>query len=195
MDRPLGAVAGNALEVRQAWETLSGGGPADFRDLVLELGGWMLVLIGKAKTPAQARPGLDALLRNGTARNKFLEMVKAQGGDASAVESGRLPKARFERPVAAPRAGVVQKMDTRRIGLVVSALGSGRAKAGDAVDHAAGLVFHKKTGDRVAKGEPLATAHFNDEAKWPAAEKDYLAAVSVGNGRPGRSKLILEIIR
>ncbi|HRY30624.1 MAG TPA: thymidine phosphorylase, partial [Elusimicrobiota bacterium] len=125
MDQPLGGVAGNALEIRQAVEVLKGGGPADFCELILTLGAWMLVLVKKARQPGEARKSLEPLLRDGRALEKFRDMVRAQGGDPAVADKPEalLPRARFQGAVPARRAGYVVKMDTRAIGMLVSGLG------------------------------------------------------------------------
>ena len=147
MDQPLGRTAGNALEVAECVEVLQGGGPEDLIDLTLELAG-KLVPVAKEK--------LRVRLSDGSAWEKFVAMVGAQGGDVSALEKMReVHRAPVVTDVMAPAAGVVRKVDALETGRLCVELGAGRAKAGDAVDFAVGVECLRKQGDRVAKGEPV----------------------------------------
>ncbi len=160
MDQPLGRAVGNALEVREALETLAGGGPADLRALCLELGARLLVLAGAESGVGQARGKLERLLAEGAALRRFAAMVAAQGGDARVVEDpGLLPAAPVTLPVTAPASGHVQRLDALEVGRVAVALGAGRAYKGQPVDPAVGVVLARKVGDAVAAGDPLATVH------------------------------------
>ncbi|MBP7690919.1 MAG: thymidine phosphorylase [Anaerolineales bacterium] len=177
MNQPLGQTVGNALELREALETLRGGGPADFREHCLLIGGHLLVLAGKAATPKAARAVLQAAWDDGRALAKFRQMVAAQGGDVRVVdEPERLPRAAYIEMVPAPRTGYVAEIHAGEIGLTAVDLGAGRAKKGDALDYAAGLVIHHKVGGRVQRGEPLFTVHAGDPAKLAAAKARALAA-------------------
>ena len=151
MDQPLGRTAGNALEVAECVEVLQGGGPEDLIDLTLELAG--------ALVPA-SRDDLHKRLRDGSAWKKFVAMVEAQGGDASALEKMRdVHRAPVVTDVVAPIAGVLRKLDALETGRLCVELGAGRAKAGDAVDFAVGVECLRKEGDAVAKGEPILRVH------------------------------------
>ncbi|HOW27974.1 MAG TPA: thymidine phosphorylase [Elusimicrobiota bacterium] len=205
MNQPLGAAAGNSLEIWQAIQVLCGKGPDDFRELVLTLGVWMLILAGRAGSEPEARKKLESALSSGAALEKFRQMVKAQGGDVSVVDGDtpRLPQAPFQKQILSPVDGVVTSMDTRLIGLLVSGLGAGRSVPGAPVDNGVGLVFHKKIGDAVRSGEPLATVHHRNEDDFEGARRQYLEAVSLA-GRPEdkgplpkvkRPPLVYEIIR
>lgn len=160
MDQPLGRMVGNRLEVLESIEVLSGKGPADVRDLTFALGAEMLVLAGKVRTPEEGLPVLAGLLNSGAAWKKFLEMVKAQGGDVSFVEHPeRWPKARYEIPVPCPADGWVAGIYAAAVGILCTDLGAGRSRMEDAIDPAAGAVLLKKKGDPVGKGETLAVLH------------------------------------
>jgi pyrimidine-nucleoside phosphorylase len=151
MDQPLGRTAGNALEVAECVDVLQGGGPEDLIELTLELAGKLV--------PA-AKEKLRARLSDGSAWEKFVAMVEAQGGDASALEKMReVHRAPVVTEVPAPAMGVLQKLDALEIGRLCVELGAGRAKAGDAVDFAVGLECLRKEGDEVAQGDPILRVH------------------------------------
>lgn len=177
MNQPLGCAVGNALELREAIETLHGGGPADFRQHCLNVAGQMLLLAGQAQTEAEARSRLEGLLDGGAAWAKFRDWIAAQGGDLQAVdEPTRLPSARLGRDLPSPRAGYVAGLDAEQVGLASMLLGGGRARKGDVIDHAVGVVLRTKIGDRVDQGQPLLTLHANDESRVPEAEEHVLSA-------------------
>ncbi|MBL8045522.1 MAG: thymidine phosphorylase [Anaerolineales bacterium] len=177
MNQPLGSAVGNALELREALDTLRNGGPQDFREHCLLIGSHLLMLAHKAKTPKAARTMLETVLANGSALGKFREMVAAQGGDVGVIDAPeRLPQAALVETVAAPRSGFVREVNAREVGLAAVDLGAGRAKKGDALDYAVGFLIYRKVGERVKKGEPLFTVHANDSVKLEAAKTRVLAA-------------------
>ncbi|MFQ5694539.1 MAG: thymidine phosphorylase [Terriglobia bacterium] len=170
MDQPLGAAAGNALEVAEAIETLKGGGPEDFCQLCRELSAWMLLLGGKAGDVEEGRKLYDQMIHSGKAAEKFKQIIAQQGGDARVVdEPGRLPRAREREELRATENGYLVKVETERLGWAAMALGAGRQRVEDSIDPAVGLVFHKKIGDRVEQGEALATLHYNQREKLAEA--------------------------
>jgi pyrimidine-nucleoside phosphorylase len=177
MNQPLGHAVGNALEVKEAIETLHSGGPADFRQHVIEVAGHLLVLGEAEKTLVAARKRAAAVLQDGSAFDRFRVLVEAQGGDVSYVDDpARLPSARLIDEVPAPRSGYLKWVDAREIGEASVDLGAGRAKKGDPIDHAVGIVVHHKVGDRIGKGESLFSVYANDQAKLAAARARVLAA-------------------
>mgnify|MGYP000057316651 CR=1 FL=1 len=177
MNQPLGRAVGNALEVREALDTLHGQGPADFRRHCLTIAGQMLLLAGQAQHATEAVARLERLLDEGQALARFREWIAAQGGDLACVdEPERLPAARYVEEVAAPRSGYIAALDAREVGLTSMLLGGGRAKKGDRIDHAVGVVLHAKIGDQVVAGQPLFTIHANDEARLSGARQRLLAA-------------------
>jgi pyrimidine-nucleoside phosphorylase len=172
MNQPLGRAAGNALEVVESVETLHGRGPADVVELCLALGAELLRLAGAAADAGAARARLHETLRTGAALDRFREMVRRQGGDAEAIEDyNRLPCARIQAPLAAPAAGYVAGVDADRVGRACILLGAGRARTEDGVDPAVGVADLAKVGERVAKGQRLATVHANDEARLAEANR------------------------
>lgn len=177
MNQPLGYAVGNALEVKEALDTLRGGGPADFREHCLVVGGHMLVLGRQAATLNEARKTLTAALENGAGLAKFRELVIAQGGDVRAVdEPERLPRAPLVSVVPSPSTGYLRQVDALEVGLTAVELGAGRAMKTDRIDPGVGVVVHHKVGDRVVKGEPLFTVHAADPVKREAAIERLLQA-------------------
>jgi pyrimidine-nucleoside phosphorylase len=166
MNQPLGSAVGNALELKEAIDTLNGRGPEDFRAHCLAIAGQLLLVGGKVEGLSEARTELEHLLDTHSAWSKFREWIEAQGGDLSVVDDPeQLPTARFIHELPAPRSGYVAGLNAREVGLTSMLLGGGRAKKGDAIDHAVGVVLHAKIGDHVEKGEPLLTIHADEEGK------------------------------
>jgi pyrimidine-nucleoside phosphorylase len=160
MSQPLGRAVGNALEVQESIEVLRGGGPADVRALTVELGAEMLLLGAAAGSRADARRAIEAAIADGRGLDRFRRIVEAQGGDPAAVDDpSRLPRSATLRDVVASSDGFVEAIDTEAIGLAALALGAGRARVEDRIDPAAGIVVHRKVGERVERGEPLCTLH------------------------------------
>jgi pyrimidine-nucleoside phosphorylase len=177
MNQPLGWAVGNALEVREAINTLHEAGPADFREHCLAVAAEMLRLSGKASTTSEALTLALETLASGAAWRTFREMVKAQGGNVDCIdEPDRLPQAPLIEPVPAPRSGYLSAVNALEIGLTVVELGGGREEKGDPIDHSVGVLVHYKVGDLVQKGIPLFTVHANDEEKLKAARERILAA-------------------
>ncbi len=177
MNQPLGCAVGNALELKEAIDTLKGNGPDDFREHCLEIAAHMLVLGKKAESTEQARLLALQALESGKAYEQFKTLVIAQGGDVRVVEDNNLlPKASIIEVITAPRAGYIQQIEAREIGETAVQLGAGRERKGDAIDHAVGLVLHHKVGDEVKAGEALFTIYANDAAKKQAAVERALAA-------------------
>jgi pyrimidine-nucleoside phosphorylase len=178
MDQPLGCAVGNALEVKEAIDTLHSGGPADFREHCLTASAHMLRLGHKVESLAQGEKLAAQLLDSGQAWDKFVELVRAQDGDVAMIENpALLPQARLVKDVLAPRSGYIAGVDAAQVGMTSVELGAGRAKKGDPIDYAVGLIVHRKVGDQVRAGESLFTVHANDEAKLAAAEKRLMEAV------------------
>ncbi len=193
MNQPLGYAVGNALEVREAIETLQGRGPKDLEELCLVLGGQMVVLSGKADSTEEAEEMLKNALRSGQALDKFREWIASQGGDpAVADDPDRLPRAAYQIEVPARDAGVVAEIVADEIGLAAMMLGAGRATKDSEIDLAVGLTLHKKIGDPVEKGEPLATIHANRESVDAIIER-VRASIRVAD-RAEKPSLIHDVI-
>jgi pyrimidine-nucleoside phosphorylase len=164
MSQPLGFAIGNALEVKEAIDTLKGEGPDDLTELVLTLGSQMVVLAKKASTLEEARAKLQESIKNGKALAKFKDFIKNQGGDVSVVDHPeKLPQAKYKIEVPAKESGFVAKMVADEIGIAAMLLGAGRAAKDDVIDLAVGLMLRKKVGDPVTKGESLVTIYANSE--------------------------------
>ena len=172
MDQPLGRMAGNAMEVQESIEVLAGAGPADLRELCLVLAAWMLFLGERVKSVEEGKGVAAELIASGQARDKFREIVRQQGGDARVVDDPTLLKpAAHALDIVAATDGYVGATQCEQLGVAVVVLGGGREKKEDSVDPAVGLVFHKRIGDRVVRGEPLCTLHYNSDARLEEARR------------------------
>src|SRR5690625_1975484 len=162
MEEPLGHAIGNALEVKEAIETLRGEGPEDLTALCMELGAQMTVLGGKAKTLDEAKEKLHQVIDDGSALEKFKVFLSNQGGDASVADDvSKLPQAKYQIEVKAENSGYVEEIAAEELGVASAMLGAGRQTKDDIIDLAVGLMLEKKIGDRVDEGETLAVIHSN----------------------------------
>jgi thymidine phosphorylase len=183
MDVPLGRAVGNAIEVEEAVATLQGHGPPDLTGVTLALAAEMLRLAGVDADPAAA-------LADGRALRKFREMVEGQGGDPDAP----LPRPAVSQTMAAPRAGWLDRLDARGVGVAAWRLGAGRARKEDPVDPAAGVRCLVKPGDQVERGQPLAELHGNDPGRMTGAMRLLEESIGIGPEPPAPRTLILEHI-
>ncbi|MBF2308356.1 pyrimidine-nucleoside phosphorylase [Staphylococcus hominis] len=164
MSQPLGRAIGNALELKEAIDTLNGQGPEDLTELVLTLGSQMVVLAERASTLEEARQLLNEAIENGSALDKFKTFLENQGGDASVVDSPELlPTAEYQIDYKAKSSGVVSELIANEIGVASMMLGAGRQTKEDDIDLSVGIVLNKKLGDNVNEGESLLTIHSNRE--------------------------------
>ncbi|EAC9051466.1 pyrimidine-nucleoside phosphorylase [Listeria monocytogenes] len=164
MSQPLGEAIGNALEVKEAIDTLKGQGPADLTELVLVLGSQMVVLAKQAETLDEARAKLIEVIENGAALEKFKTFLSNQGGDASIVDHPeKLPQAKYQIEVPAKSSGFVSQIVADEIGIAAMILGAGRATKEDEINLAVGLMLRKKVGDAVKEGESLVTIFADQE--------------------------------
>ena len=174
MSQPLGFAIGNALEVKEAIETLQGKGPKDLTELVLTLGSQMVILAGKAKTTEEAKEMLLDAIHSGKALAKFKDFLTNQGGDASIVDDlTKLPQAKYKIELPAKQSGYISRMVADEIGVASMILGAGRATKEDVIDLAVGLVLHKKVGDKVEEGESILTIYSNRENVEDVKQKLY----------------------
>jgi pyrimidine-nucleoside phosphorylase len=181
MNQPLGCAVGNALEVIEAIETLHGGGPNDFREHCLHVAEHMLTLGQRTQDLAEGRALAEKSLQDGSAYEKLRLLIQAQGGEVTFVDDpARLPRAKYVEAVEAPWSGVLTQVHARSVGEAAVALGAGRARKGDPVDHAVGFLIHHKVGDLIEKGQPLFTVHANDPGKLAEARQAVLAAHRIG---------------
>jgi pyrimidine-nucleoside phosphorylase len=177
MNQPLGAAVGNSLELIEAIDTLHGVGPVDFREHCLFVSAQMLVLGKRASDLESGRRMAAAAITSGIAFEKFRALVSAQSGDVSFVDKPqKFPKAKFIETIKAERDGYLSRINARVIGEAALALGAGRARKNDPVDHVVGFVVHQKVGDRVVQDQPIITIYANDERKLAVSRLDVLAA-------------------
>lgn len=193
MDRPLGRAVGNALEVKEAIAVLRGEGPADLRELCLELGSRMLVLGGAERDFAAGRKRLEQLLVSGKALDKFRELVHNQGGDARLVDRPELlPTAKIQQEVESQKSGWITEIDTAGIGKAAQILGAGRSKKGESIDLAVGLEVLAKPGEWIEAGQPLAVIHANSAAKAEAARAAVVSCYAFGETKKEPLPLICD---
>lgn len=191
MDIPLGEAVGNALEVEEAVQVLKGKRRGDIYDICVELTANMIAMVRKIETD-EARRLVRECIDGGRSFEKMKEWISAQGGDASVIEDvSLLPHARYSHGIKAPQSGYVCRMDTEKIGISASLLGAGRVRKEDTIDMAAGLRVFKKTGDKVEKGDVIATLYASDEAKFAQAEQTYLSAIGFSDAFIEKPELIL----
>jgi pyrimidine-nucleoside phosphorylase len=182
MDRPLGWACGNALEVAESIAVLKGGGPDDLLEVTLALGAEMLVLGGIAATEEAGRALMRDAIASGKALHKLEEIIAAQGGDKQIVgDPTRLPQAPERAPLLASRDGVIQTVEPRAVGYGVIALGGGRRNMEDKVDPSVGYVITAKPGDRVTKGQTLATIHARNRADLKSGAEALGKAIAIGD--------------
>ncbi|MHB0999019.1 MAG: thymidine phosphorylase [Armatimonadota bacterium] len=195
MEQPLGRAVGNALEVKEAIETLKGEGPDDLVELCVELGGIALVLGGKAASREEGRDIIHRHLSDGTGADKLRELIQAQDGDPRVVDDASLlPTAPIVHTVTAVETGYVHRLDALRVAQAEASLGGSRGEAGAKPDLSVGVYLLKKYGDHVSSGEPLAQIHAEDEESAHEAESIIRTAYEFGDNIPARRPLIYEII-
>jgi len=196
MDEPLASAAGNGLEVAYALDHLTGRRREPrFHTVTVALGAQMLLLGKLATTPEEATAKIEAAFASGAAAERFARMVVALGGPADLLErpQAHLPAAPVIRPVVPERGGIVEAIDTRGVGLAVVALGGGRTRPQDAIDHAVGITALAGIGDAAGPGRPLGLVHARNEAGFEAARARLLAAYRLGDGPASHGPLIIPV--
>lgn len=190
MDRPLGRMIGNSLEVQESIDVLRGRGPADVTELTVALVAEMCVLGGVESSPARGVKRALHALTSGEALSRFTKMVELQGGDARVIDRpSRLPRAPVRLVVESARRGFVKDVDPLVLAHLALEMGAGRKKASDRIDFAVGIEMHVSRGDAVEKGDPLLTLHLRRRGpEWAARAR---AAVSVSSRRPESEALLL----
>ena len=195
MDQPLGRMAGHSNEVAECIEVLSGAGPADLRELSLELSAWMFFLGERTKTFEDGHVLAENMIASGRAKEKFKQGIRLQGGDERVVDDPQLlPQARSAADVTSPASGFITSTNCEQFGIALAMLGGGREKKEDRIDHAVGLEFHKRIGDRVEKGETLVTIHYNSDAKLPEAKSLITASYQLGEAPPREKRPLVRRI-
>ena len=191
MDQPLGCAVGNAIEVKEAIDTLRGNGPQDLVDLIMELGSDMLFISGIVSSREKAKIRIAENLANRKGLDRLVDLIVAQGGDPSVLDDPELfpqPNAKIE--VKSETAGYVSAMDAQEVGLASKILGAGRKTKDDAIDYSVGIFLKKKIGDKVKTGDPLAVFYSDgDEKKMGPARKKFLAAYSFNSNKIDPPKL------
>lgn len=195
MDEPLGYAVGNALEVKEAIDTLAGNGPQDLYELCLELGSHMVAGAGKAQNCAEAKEMLAGTIKDGSALRKLAELVEAQGGNPQAVyDTELLPKASIEYEYRADTEGYVSRIVCDIVGTSAMVLGGGRENKDSVIDLSVGIVLEAKKGAYVHKGDVLARFYANDENKLSDAVKRFADAYVIEDTKPAGSRLIKKVI-
>ena len=191
MNQPLGRMAGHSNEIVECIQVLSGGGPADLVELSIELSAWMFFLGERTKSLEEGRHLAEKMIASGQAKEKFKRCIRLQGGDERVIDDPQLlPQTRSHADVLSPSSGFITATNCEQLGTALATLGGGREKKEDAIDHAVGLEFYKRIGDRVEKGEPLATIHYNSGAKLAEAQSLIANSYQIGEAAP-REKLPL----
>ncbi|MCR5626974.1 MAG: thymidine phosphorylase [Lachnospiraceae bacterium] len=195
MDQPLGAAVGNSLEMIEALETLKGRGNAETNELIYALGEQMLLIGEIASTKEEAHKKLKEAIDSGAAIEKLKEIVSGQGGDIRGIDDySYLPTASITEKIESDLSGYVASIKCDDIGNAVRILGGGRLVKEDEVDLSVGVVIHKKVGDRVEKGESLATIYANSKEKLEEAKEIFLSSYSFSDNKTEHQKLLHGII-
>ncbi len=188
MNQPIGRMAGHSNEVAECIDVLGGGGSSDLVALSIELSAWMFFLGDRTKSVDDGRLLAESMIATGEAKRKLKRCLHLQGGDERVVDDPQLlPQASSRADVTSPSAGFVTTTNCEQFGTALATLGGGREKKEDTIDHAVGLEFHKRIGDRVEKGEPLATIHYNSGAKLAEAQSLMAASYEIGEAAPSKS--------
>jgi len=196
MHQPLGLAVGNALEVKEAIDTLQGKGPADLTELCLELGSHMLVLAKAAKNQKDAVRILKKLIRSGKAYKKFKTFVKSQGGDINVIDDvKKLARSSYKDVFKSPKSGYITDLKALEVGLASMTLGAGRETKESLIDYGAGIVLKKKIGDRVKKGESLAFLYTNKKSNFTKAKTLLKKAYQIDKKQGEQEPLIIKTIQ
>ena len=196
MDEPLGYAVGNSLEVIEAIQSLKGEMPEDVKEVVLELGAYMVKLAGKGEDIEENKAKLLENIENGKGYEKFIQLVENQGGDSSYIKDTNLfPKANYIEKKYSKKDGYIQSMNAKEIGKIVCDLGAGRIRKEDSIDNAVGIILNKKVSDKVEKGDTLVTIYANSKEKLEEAKKKLLEVIKIGEQEIEKPKMILEIMK
>ncbi len=195
MDQPLGYAVGNSLEVKEAIETLKGGGPEDFKELCIALGSHMLLLAGNVETEKEGREKIKNAISTGKAFETFKILVREQGGDVNCVEdTDLLPRSKYIYELKSDRTGYINGIDAEEIGLASLILGAGKETKDSIIDHSVGIVLNKKIGDHVQTDDTLAYIHYNDNQKKENAVKKLKSAYLIGETAKPKQPLIFGMV-
>lgn len=195
MNEPVGFAIGNTLEIIETIECLKGNVPEDIKEIITTIGSYIIKLSGKSDDLEKNKKMILENIENGKAYNKFLELVKNQGGDVEYIKDiEKLEKARYITPVISDKDGYVEELNAEKMGLISVALGAGRVKKEDDIDKAVGIVLNKKISNKVQKGDILAYVHANDEEKGKKAAEKIKAVYKISEMEIEKEKIILGVI-
>jgi pyrimidine-nucleoside phosphorylase len=196
MDEPLGYSIGNTLEVIEAIEALQGDMEEDVKQVVLELGSYMIKLAGKGDDIEENKRRMIECIDNGSAYMKFLELIENQGGDVSYItDESKFENAKFVYPVLSEKGGYIKSIQAEGLGKISCELGAGRVKKEDVIDNQVGLIINKKIGDKVDKNEILGIIHANDEDKLQKAISELKNCFEISDEYVEKPSVILGIIK
>ena len=194
MDEPLGYAIGNNLEVIEAIKALKGNIPEDVKQVVLELGSYMLKLAGKGDNIGENKNKIIETINSGKAFNRFVQLVEKQGGDIAYIENlDKFEKAKYKIEIKSKKTGYVFSMNAQEIGKIASELGAGRIRKEDEIDYTAGIILNKKVGEKVEKDEIIATLYTNKEESEIVKQR-IEQVIKVSNYKPKKIQTIMEII-
>ena len=195
MDQPLGRMVGNTLEIIEAIETLKGNMQQDIKNVVLELGAYILKLDGKGDNIEENKKAIEEVITNGKAYRKFLELVSNQGGDISYIENtDKFKKAKYKIPVVSEKSGFIKSLNAEEVGKIAMHLGAGRIKKEDNIDYSVGIELIKKVGDYIQEKETIAYIYANDEEKGINAKSKLFEIYKTSEERVKKTQDILEIM-
>ncbi len=196
MDQPLGYAVGNSTELHEAVNSLKGNGPKDLMEVVYALGICLLTDGGIASTEEEARKMLEDSISSGSALRKFREFIASQGGDTAFIDDlSLLPLGEVTMDITALKDGYIAKIDCKQIGMASLASGAGRTVKEDPIDFSAGLIFKKKVGEKVKKGDVIATIYSSDEDKIKVAHQRAVEAIKYSDRCPMEKPIVYDIIR
>lgn len=195
MDQPLGRMVGNTLEIIEAIEALKGNMQQDIKNVVLELGAYILKLDGKGDNIEENKKAIEEVITNGKAYRKFLELVSNQGGDISYIENtDKFKKAKYKIPVVSEKSGFIKSLNAEEVGKIAMHLGAGRIKKEDNIDYSVGIELIKKVGDYIQEKETIAYIYANDEEKGINAKSKLFEIYKTSEERVEKTQDILEIM-
>ncbi|MBI3378458.1 MAG: thymidine phosphorylase [Nitrospirae bacterium] len=206
MNQPLGKTVGNGLEIKECISALRGKMPDDLKEVVLTLGSWMVYAADCVTEEAaisrlsehvliKYKAELMDFIEKGDAFKKFVEFVDAQYGDPEvAFKPNMIPSAARVKEIRIPGKGYIQEMDAEKVGTASMLLGAGRQQTEDKMDHSAGIVLNKKTGDYITPDEPIAMFHYNDETHLKEAEEVFLSGIQAGEIPPDKRPVIIDVV-
>ena len=194
MNEPLGNAVGNSLEMIETINSLKGNMPEDVKEVVLELGSYILKLAGKGEDINKNKIEIENCVNSGKAYKKFVELIHRQGGDISYCENTeKFEKARYQESITFEE-GYISKIDAEKIGKIACYLGAGRIKKEDKIDMSAGIIVNKKVGDYIKKEDIVATLYSNSKEKIEEAREMIKQAITITDKKVEKEKMILGII-